>query len=77
MRLIFYENIFILLMGLVCGLLAAIIGILPSLLSPSFSIPGAFVIWMILGVFLSGLIWIWIPVRRIMKVQLILSLRNE
>ena len=45
--LIFSENLFLLLAGLIIGILAALIGILPSLLSPAFTIPGNFMFLLI------------------------------
>jgi len=76
-RLVFNENLLLLVAGLMCGLLAALIGILPSLISPSFTIPGFFMFGLIAIVFISGLIWIYFPAKRILKGNLIESLRNE
>ena len=75
--LIFLENLFLLIVGLLIGILAAIIGILPSLLSPAFTIPGFFMLLLIGVIFLSGLVWIWIPTKRLLKRDLMLGLRNE
>lgn len=76
-QLIFIENIFLLLVGIVVGICAAFIGILPSILSPAFSIPGGFMFVLIAIVFLSGLVWIWLPGRQILNRNLIDGLRNE
>lgn len=76
-KLLLLENIFILISGMLIGFLAATIGILPSLLSPSFVIPGYFIFIISAGIFISGLISIWIPSRKAIKGNLIASLRNE
>lgn len=76
-NLILTENLFLLIAGIVIGFLSAIIGILPSILSPAFHIPGSFLFILVLIVFISGLIWIYIPAKFIMKNQLIKNLREE
>ena len=76
-RLIFIENLFLLLTGLVCGILAAYIGILPSYLSTAFTSSGVFVIFLIAAVFVTGVLCIYFLARSILKKQLISSLRNE
>lgn len=76
-KLIFRENFVLLISGILIGLLSAVIGILSSLLSPSFTIPGGFVIIVILGVFASGLLWIYFPTKISMKSKLIEALREE
>lgn len=77
LRVIQIENIFILIIGMLLGFIAAIIGVLPSLLSPAFVIPGYFVFIITMVIFLSGMISIWIPSRNAIKGNLIDSLRNE
>ena len=76
-KLIFIENLFLLLSGLIMGIGAAIIGILPSILSPSFNIPGTFMIALVLMIFFNGLLWIYLPARASMKNILIKSLSAE
>jgi len=75
--LIFSENLFLLLAGLIIGILAALIGILPSLLSPSFTIPGNFMFLLIGVIFVSGVVWIWLPTKQLLKGDLMVGLRNE
>ncbi len=76
-KLIFTENLFLLLAGIIIGFLSAIIGILPSLLSPAFHIPGNFLFILVSIVFISGLLWIYIPTRLVLKEQLLENLRKE
>lgn len=76
-KLIFTENLFLLIAGIVVGFISATIAILPSILSPAFHIPGSFLFVLILIVFISGLLWIYIPARLVMKNMLIENLRKE
>lgn len=76
-KMIFIENIFLLTTAIVSGILAAIIGILPSLLSPSYDIPGFFMIILVLTVFISGLLWIYFSARFSLRGNLTATLRGE
>ncbi|TAJ11597.1 ABC transporter permease [Marinilabiliaceae bacterium JC017] len=76
-KLIFIENLFLLITGMSCGIGAATVGILPSLLSPAYIMPGLFVATIIAVIFISGVIWIWIPTATSMKGNLIEALKNE
>jgi putative ABC transport system permease protein len=76
-RIVFTENFLLLVTGFGIGLLAAIVGILPSLLSPSFEIQVAWLIILTAGIFLNGLLWIYIPLKSELNKPLIASLRND
>ncbi|MCP4552165.1 MAG: ABC transporter permease, partial [Bacteroidetes bacterium] len=76
-KLIFLENFFLLITGMIIGVLAAAIGILPSILSPAFNIPGLFVFIILLIVFLSGILWIYVASRLSLNKYLIQSLSTE
>jgi len=75
--LIFLENLMLLLAGIIVGLFAAIIGILPSILSPSYTIPGFFMLIIILIIFLSGILWIYFPLKSYMGKMTIGVLKND
>ena len=60
-KVIIIENIFLLGLGITIGILSAIVGILPSILSQSYHIPGSFLFVLITLVIISGLLWIVIP----------------
>ncbi|MFA6400174.1 MAG: FtsX-like permease family protein [Salinivirgaceae bacterium] len=62
-RLVYMENFMLLATGMFLGVLAALVGILPSLLSPSFSIQGGFLMMLIGSIFISGALWIYFPLR--------------
>ncbi|WP_372642152.1 ABC transporter permease [Ancylomarina sp.] len=76
-RLIMIENLFLLIVGLLSGALAALVGMLPSLFSDAFSIPVGFVLQVTLAILVFALISIYIPAKMAMKQNLIQSLKNE
>jgi len=76
-RLIFIENLFMLVAGLVLGVVSAFIGILPSILSPAFTMPIGFISLIVLVIFFSGLVWIYFPTRNALKGNIIKGLREE
>jgi len=75
--IVFYENFYLLATGFSTGMLAAFVGIVPSLLSPSFSIQGGFMLILTAGIFLSGLLWIYLPLKSALNRPLITALRND
>jgi len=76
-RLMFIENLFLLVAGLLCGIASAFIGILPSILSPAFTMPGGFIAMLVFIIFLSGVVWIYFPTRNALKGNIIRGLREE
>ncbi len=77
LSLLLIENVFLLMAGLLIGTLAALVGILPSLLSPAFSMNTSFVGFILLLVFFNGLLWIYLPARQRLKHFGIESLQEE
>ncbi len=63
--------------GLGIGLLAAVVAILPSLISPSAEIPFASVAITLGAVLLNGALWTWIATRIAVRGNLLAALRNE
>jgi ABC-type antimicrobial peptide transport system permease subunit len=76
-KIVFTENFILLITGSLTGILAAVIGILPSLLSPAFDLEGTFLFILITGIFINGLIWIYFPLRSALRKPLIPDLRND
>jgi ABC-type lipoprotein release transport system permease subunit len=76
-RVIFIENLFLLISGIVVGVLSAIIGILPSMISPAFEMNTSFVAVILVVIFISGVVWIYLHVRSSLNKSLIESLRSE
>lgn len=76
-RIIVGENMLLLLIGTGIGIFSALIGILPSFVSPAFQIPGYFLLVLISGVLLSGTLWILLASRLTLKRNLTDDLRSE
>ena len=62
-KLVFFEHFIVLAIGLGIGILSALVGFLPSLISPSFTFPGMFVFVWVLIIFLSGLLSIAVAAK--------------
>jgi hypothetical protein len=77
MKLILVENLCVLLAGVGIGIIAAFVGILPSFFSSAFHLPGVFLIIIILLILISGLLWIYFPVKSALKNNLVEVLRKE
>lgn len=77
LRLVVLENFWLLLTGMVIGIFSALIGILPSLLSPAFQIPGYFLMVLVVSVFFSGSVWILLASHWAVKRDLGNELRND
>ncbi len=77
-NLIFYENLFLIIIGITIGLMSAFIGILPSFISGSFHIPDAyFILFLLIIIFTNALLWIYLPIKNALNENIITSLRNE
>ncbi len=66
-QIIFTENMIVVAWGMSIGIVSAFVGILPSLLSEAFHIPGYFLIWIVLSVFASAVFWIFISSKLIIR----------
>ena len=77
MRLLIAEHLLILASGTVAGTLTGLASIIPSLLSPAADIPFAFLGVMISVIFLTGFLWIIIPVRAAFRDDTAMVLRKE
>lgn len=76
-RIVFLENIILLLAGISIGWLSALVGIIPSLISPSFDVKGTFMLALTAGILVSGLLWIYLPLKSALAGPLLQSLRND
>jgi len=76
-RLIVSENLFLLVCGIIVGVLSAFIGILPSLLSPAFIMNTELILMILFIIFISGLAWIYFPTSNALKKLPINLLRTE
>ena len=65
-KIVFLENLFLIVLGIGIGLLSSLLGILPSILSPAFHIPSSFLVALVLAVFLSAVFWIFVVSWRLL-----------
>ena len=77
LRMIVAEHAFMLGTGLFIGIISALAGILPSLISPGYTLPARFLTAIILVIFINGLLWIWLPARRVLTHDILEGLRSE
>jgi ABC-type lipoprotein release transport system permease subunit len=76
-RLILTEYSFLLLSGLLCGVIAAIIGVSPSLISPSFTIQGGFLTALMFVILITGLTMIYFLTKTAVNRNLKEALQEE
>jgi ABC-type antimicrobial peptide transport system permease subunit len=76
-RLVLAEHALLLALGLGLGLLAALIAILPAVLSPGGEIPWRSLPVTLSGVLLNGALWTWLATRVALRGELLAALRNE
>ena len=77
LRLVAAEYLLILVSGLIIGTVSALIGLIPTMLAQDTPIPWGFIAAILLVIFISGLLWIVLPVRTALKKNLVKSLRTE
>jgi len=75
--LLILEYMLILVAGMSLGIFGSLPGILPSLISPAYEMPGKFLIPILGVIWISGALWIYIPVHRIFKAELTTVLRED
>jgi putative ABC transport system permease protein len=76
-RLVFYEHGGLLLTGLVCGVVAALVAIGPALKSPGAEVPYLSLTLTIIAIGISGLVWIRLATTFALTGKLLDALRNE
>lgn len=76
-RIVFLENIFLLIAGITLGWISALVGIMPSLISPVFHFQGSSVLLLTAGILVSGFLWIYFPLKSVLQKPLLRSLRND
>jgi ABC-type lipoprotein release transport system permease subunit len=76
-RLVLTEHAALLTWGLLLGIVAALIAVLPSLSSPAASVPYLSLALTLVAVFFNGLLWTWAATRYALRGNLLAALRNE
>jgi len=76
-KMLMAEYLFLLLAGVITGLIPALAGILPSLVSPSFRASGLFLVLIILTILANGFLWIYFLVKKAVMMDLQMALKEE
>jgi len=76
-RLILSEHWLLLLLGLVCGVVAGLVAVLPALRSPGADVPYISLVLTLAAILLSGVLWTWLAARLALRGPLLTALRNE
>ncbi|MCS1409664.1 MAG: hypothetical protein M2R45_02848 [Verrucomicrobia subdivision 3 bacterium] len=75
--LVLSEHAALLVIGLLIGVGAALIAVIPALLSPGAEIPYVSLSWTLLAVLISGLLWTWLADGVSLRGHLLEALRND
>jgi ABC-type antimicrobial peptide transport system permease subunit len=59
-RMVFYEHWGLMLAGLVCGVISALVAVIPAFQSPGGQVPYISLAVTITGIAISGAAWVWI-----------------
>jgi ABC-type antimicrobial peptide transport system permease subunit len=76
-RLVLAEHGALLALGLGLGIIAAVVAVLPALLSPARHLPYFSLALTLAAVLVNGLIWTWVATRVALRGNLLAALRNE
>jgi putative ABC transport system permease protein len=76
-RLVLTEHALLLALGVGVGVLAAVVGTMPALLSPGSRTPYASLTMTLIVVLLNGFLWTWLATRLALRGRLLDALRNE
>jgi len=75
--LVLSEHWLLLLLGLVCGVVAGLVAVLPELRSPGSEIPYISLTVTLSAILLNGALWTWLAARLALRGPLLDALRNE
>jgi putative ABC transport system permease protein len=76
-KLLLYEHWWLLVMGLACGVVSALVAVWPALRSGGNTIPYGELGVTLLLLLGNGLLWIWLAAKPALRGELITALRNE
>ena len=76
-RMVFYEHWGLMLGGLVCGVVAAVVAVLPALQSPGGEVPYVSLAVTVLAIGASGAVWVWGAGSLALRGRLLEALRSE
>jgi putative ABC transport system permease protein len=75
--MVFYEHWGLVLSGILWGVIAALVAVVPAMQSPGGQIPYAGLAFTVLGIAASGAVWVWIAAGVALRGPLLDALRNE
>ncbi len=76
-RMVFYEHWGLMLAGLVCGGVSAVVAVLPALQSPGAEVPYVSLLATIAAIAVSGAAWVWLAGTLALRGPLLDALRQE
>jgi ABC-type antimicrobial peptide transport system permease subunit len=76
-RMVFYEHWGLLLAGLVCGGVSAVVAVLPALQSPGAEVPYGSLLATVVTIAASGAAWVWLAAMLALRGRLLDALRQE
>jgi putative ABC transport system permease protein len=76
-RMVFYEHWLLLLGGLACGVIAALVATGPAIKSPRAEVPYFSLAMTIVAIAVSGAVWIWMAGVFALRGEMLEALRNE
>ncbi|MCX6995985.1 MAG: hypothetical protein NTV49_02610 [Kiritimatiellaeota bacterium] len=76
-HLLLSEHGLLILLGLIVGLVAALLAVLPALRAPGAAVPAGRLLLVLVGLALGGFLWIWLAARAALRGPLLAALRNE
>ncbi|MEN6337212.1 MAG: FtsX-like permease family protein [Phycisphaerales bacterium] len=76
-RMVFYEHWGLMLAGVVCGVVAAVVAVIPALQSPAGQTPYLPLVGTVAAIAFSGALWVWLAGTLALRGQLLDSLRHE
>jgi ABC-type antimicrobial peptide transport system permease subunit len=75
--MVFYEHGGLMVGGLACGIVAALVAVSPALKSPGAQVPYFSLVLTTACIGISGVVWIWIATAFALSGKLLEALRNE
>ncbi len=76
-RMVFYEHWGLMLAGLACGVISAMVAVIPAVQSPGGQVPYLSLLVTVAGIALSGAVWVWLAGTLALRGRLLDALRHE
>ena len=76
-QLVLSEHWLLILLGLVCGVVAAVLAVLPAWGAPGAEVPVSGMLVTILALAVGGMVWCWLAALAALRGELLAGLRNE